>query len=166
MHLRLPAPPAKGGFAVAGTLLVSRLAVAAEPAAKAAENAATAGSLFQVLFGLVAVLGVMGGIAWLLKRHGGVRMNATAPVKIVGGIPVGNREKILVVEVAGQWIVVGVAPGRVTTLATMPRPNPTVVQADAAMAAALSDADASGASPPPKSFSAWLKQTIENRHGK
>jgi flagellar protein FliO/FliZ len=165
MSLRRPSPPLQRGFATTVILLVSHLAVAAEPAAKAAESAATAGSLFQVLFGLVVVLGLMGGLAWLLKRHGGVRMNATAPVKIVGGIPVGNREKILVIEVAGQWIVVGVAPGRVSTLATMPRPDSTALQGEA-LAAALADAGASGAALPPKTFSAWLKQTIENRHGK
>jgi flagellar protein FliO/FliZ len=165
MPLRRPSPPLKRGFAAAGVFLVSHLAVAAEPVAKAAESAATAGSLFQVLFGLVVVLGLMGGLAWLLKRHGGVRMNAAAPVKIVGGIPIGNREKILVVEVADQWIVVGVAPGRVSTLATMPRPTSSALQGEA-LAAALSGAGAPGAPLTPKTFSAWLKQTIENRHGK
>jgi len=166
MKFHPPAQALPRRLLVAGGLLYSAFAVAAEPAAKAAESAATAGNLFQVLFGLVVVLGLMGGIAWLLKRHGGVRMNAAAPVKIVGGIPVGNREKILVVEVADQWIVVGVAPGRITTLATMPRHDRSASQGDPAIAAAFGDAAATGATPPAKTFSAWLKQTIEKRHGK
>jgi flagellar protein FliO/FliZ len=147
-------------LAGAGSLLAATCAVAAEPAAKAGESA-SAGSLLQVLFGLVVVLCLMGALAWLLKRHGGVRLNAAAPVRIVGGIPVGNREKILVVEVADQWIVVGVAPGRITTLATMPR------QDGASLGAAMDTATTgSSASAPAKTFSAWLKQTIENRNGK
>lgn len=122
----------------------------AQAAAQAAEGPAPASSLFQLLFGLVAVLGLMGGAAWLLKRLGVARSIAGAPLKVVGGISVGGRERILVVEVADQWIVVGVAPGRVNTLSTMPR----------------QEAQASvSATPDPANFSSWLKQTIEKRNG-
>ncbi|HEV2609771.1 MAG TPA: flagellar biosynthetic protein FliO [Noviherbaspirillum sp.] len=126
------------------------LPVTAQAAAQAAENPAPASSLFQLLFGLIAVLGLMGGAAWLLKRLGVARSIAGAPLKVVGGISVGGRERILVVEVADQWIVVGVAPGRVNTLSTMPR----------------QEAQASvSATPDPANFSSWLKQTIEKRNG-
>jgi flagellar protein FliO/FliZ len=106
--------------------------------------------LLQVLLGLVIVLGLMAGAAWTLKRFGIAKANTGTTVKIVGGVSVGNRERILVVEVADQWIVVGVAPGRVNTLSTMPRQENTV---------------APEAAPEAKNFSAWLKQTIEKRHG-
>jgi flagellar protein FliO/FliZ len=42
-------------------------------------------------------------------------------VKLVGSLSVGTRERILVVEVGEQWIVVGASPGRMNALATMPR---------------------------------------------
>jgi flagellar protein FliO/FliZ len=126
------------------------LPITAQAAAQAAAQPAPASSLFQLLFGLVAVLGLMGGAAWLLKRFGVARSIAGAPVKVVGGISVGGRERILVVEVADQWIVVGVAPGRVNTLSTMPRQEAQV--------------SVSG-TPDPANFSSWLKQTIEKRNG-
>src|ERR1035437_9176133 len=84
-------------------------------AANAAEQhaAASAGNLLQVLFGLVVVLALMAAAAWTLKRFGMAKNSTGTTVKIVGGISVGSRERILVVEVADQWIVVGVAPGRI-----------------------------------------------------
>src|SRR5450830_399046 len=84
----------------------------AQPAAVA--SSAT-GSVFTMLLGLVAVLALMVSLGWLFKGAG-----SNAVAKIIGGVSVGTRERVLVVEVADQWIVVGVAPGRVNTLATMP----------------------------------------------
>jgi flagellar protein FliO/FliZ len=123
-------------------------------AAHAADGAAatSAGNLFQVLFGLVVVLGLLAGAAWLLKRFGAVRPAAGSVARIIGGVSVGSRERVVVIEVADQWIVVGVAPGQVNSLATMPRQElpsaPGVAAGDQPM--------------PP--FAAWLKKTIEKRN--
>ena len=126
-------------------------AVAAGARAAATGPAApTAGNLFQVLLGLVAVLALMAGAAWLLKRFGLAKATGGSTVKIVGGVSVGSRERVIVVEVADQWIVIGVAPGRVNALATLPRQESIVAP----------DADA----PPAKHFAAWLKQTIDKRN--
>jgi flagellar protein FliO/FliZ len=108
------------------------------------------GSLLQVLLGLVAVLACMAGAAWMLRRFGLAKTASASAVKVVGGVNVGTRERVLVVEVADQWIVVGVAPGRVNALATMPRQEGIAVPENTA--------------PVAKNFSAWLKQTIEKRN--
>lgn len=126
--------------------------VASAPAVAAATSSAPSatGSVFTMLFGLIAVLALMAAIAWLFKRSGltpGGGGNAVA--KIIGGVSVGSRERVMVIEVADQWIVVGVAPGRVNTLATMPRQEHTPAAGPAAAG----------------NFSAWLKQTIEKRNG-
>jgi flagellar protein FliO/FliZ len=137
-----PAPAAPGTAAPAAAP-----AVAAAPAA-ATTSPGSAGSLLQVVFGLLVVLGLLAGALWFLKRMGGGRFAPGSVVKIVGGVSVGNRERVMVVEVADQWIVIGVAPGRVTTLASMPR----------------QDQPAANAAPGSPNFSAWLKQTIEKRN--
>jgi flagellar protein FliO/FliZ len=111
---------------------------------------ASAGSLLQVLLGLIAVLACMAGAAWMLRRFGLAKTTTASAVKIVGGVNVGTRERVLVVEVADQWIVVGVAPGRVNALATMPRQEGIALPETTPPAA--------------KNFSAWLKQTIEKRN--
>ncbi|MFC7514200.1 flagellar biosynthetic protein FliO [Herbaspirillum sp. GCM10030257] len=110
---------------------------------------ASVGSLFQVFFGLIVVLALMAGAAWLIRRLGVSKIVSVSAVKIVGGVSVGSRERILVVEVADQWIVVGVAPGRVNALSTMSRQE---------------IATESLAVPGANNFSAWLKQTIEKRN--
>ncbi|MDY7578310.1 flagellar biosynthetic protein FliO [Herbaspirillum sp. RTI4] len=108
-------------------------------------------SLLTMLMGLAIVLALMAGIAWLLKRSGITRLQGTAIVKVVGGASVGTRERVMVIEVADQWIVIGVAQGQVNLLSTMPRGSATPA-AEAASTAA------------PNNFSAWLKQTIEKRN--
>lgn len=123
-------------------------ALQAAPAAASAPD--SAGSLLQVLFGLVAVLGLMAGAAWLLKRLNGAGTGPGSAVRIVGGVSVGSRERVLVLEVGEQWIVVGVGAGRVNALSTMPR------QADTAIAAP--------AAPAGPNFSGWLRQISERRN--
>lgn len=114
-------------------------------------NPASAGSLLQVVLGLCLVVGLMAAAAWVLKRFNMSRMTSGAPVRIVGGVAVGSRERIIVVEVADQWIVVGVAPGRVNTLSTMPRQESAPYPAGAA---------------PTAGFSAWLKQAADKRNAR
>ena len=113
-------------------------------------GASSAGSLFQVLLGLALVLGLMAALAWALKRFGATRAAGSAVIKVIGGVSLGGRERVLIVEAADQWIVVGVAPGRVNALATMPRQETLPV--------------VSG--PVTKNFSDWLKQTIEKRNSR
>ncbi|RXZ32937.1 flagellar biosynthetic protein FliO [Oxalobacteraceae bacterium CAVE-383] len=104
-----------------------------------------------MLFGLLLVLGLIICIAWLLKRSGLTpNMQASAAARVVGGVSVGNRERVVVVEIADQWIVVGVAPGRVNALATMPKQESPATLADDAR--------------PARNFSSWMKQTIEKRN--
>jgi len=116
------------------------------------------GSLLQTLFALVAVLAVLAALAWFLKRYGPRAGGGTANLRIVGSLNLGGRERLLVVEVGNQWIVVGASPGRVNALATMPRQE----GADAGAGGATL-AHGSNAAPSANSFADWLKQTIDKR---
>lgn len=135
-------------------LLIPLWLVAASASAQASQAVqaapASAGSLLQVLLGLALVLVLMAGAAWLLKRMGVSGGGAGNVAKVIGGVSVGNRERVVVIEVADQWIVVGVAPGRVNALSTMPRQD-----------IVLAAPEAQGT----KTFATWLKQTIEKRNG-
>ncbi|MFJ2995080.1 flagellar biosynthetic protein FliO [Pandoraea sp. NPDC087047] len=72
--------------------------------------------IVQTGFGLVLVLALLFGLAWLAKRFGLQRPLGGGNVRIVGSAAVGQRERVVVVEVAGDWIVLGVAPGQVRSL--------------------------------------------------
>lgn len=104
-----------------------------------------------MLFGLLVVLALMAGAVWLMKRMGMVKTGAASVGKIIGGVSLGNRERLVIVEVADQWIVVGVAPGRVSALAQLPRQERSEAKLETAPAA--------------PNFSEWLKQTIDKRNG-
>lgn len=138
-------PPAPAAHAAANTA-----AAAAQSAGAALPS--SGGSVFTMLLGLTVVLAVLAAVAWLFKRFGlnqGLAGNAAA--KVVGGVSVGTRERVMVIEVGEQWIVVGVAPGRVNALATMPRQTLTAAQAGA-----------TGNAP---AFATWLKHTMDKRNG-
>jgi flagellar protein FliO/FliZ len=110
-----------------------------------------AGGLLQTIFALLVVLGLLAGLAWFMKRYGPKVTGASANLRVVGALNIGGRERIMVVEVGDQWIVVGAAPGRVNALHTMPRQ-----EGEAAIMPAAGGA-------PAGNFSDWLKKTIDNR---
>ncbi len=112
----------------------------------------SAGNLLQTIAALCLVLGLLAALAWFLKRYGPKAQGGNASLRIVGALNLGGRERIMVVEVGEQWIVVGASPGRVNALATLPRPL------DAPAAAAPDTYQ-----PSATSFSEWLKQTIDKR---
>lgn len=72
--------------------------------------------MMQVTLGLLFVLALIAGLGWSLSRLRGIAPVAGSPIKVVGAAAVGTRERVVVVEVCGQWLVVGVAAGGVTLL--------------------------------------------------
>ncbi|MFN3715141.1 MAG: flagellar biosynthetic protein FliO [Thiobacillus sp.] len=80
-----------------------------------------AGSLLQVFVGLVAVLGLIAATAWMAKRMGVARSGSSALLNVVGSASVGARERVVVLEIGDNWLVVGVGPGNVNALATLPK---------------------------------------------
>lgn len=79
-------------------------------------------SLLQVMLGLGLVLGAIAGSAWLLKRLGPGQVGASGALRVVAGVAVGPKERVVLVDVGDTRLVLGVAPGHVSTLHQMPRP--------------------------------------------
>lgn len=72
---------------------------------------------FRVILGLLFVLALIAGLAWAMKKLNHAKIGNQSVAKIVGGVSVGTRERVVVVEIGGNWVVVGVASGQVTSLA-------------------------------------------------
>ena len=128
------------------------LATLATSAAATQDPAAPmgAGSLLQVFAGLVLVLVLVMGAAWALRRIGRVPGMSNQAIKMVGAASVGTRERVVLLEVAGTWIVVGVAPGQVRSLATLPKGD-------------LPPVSPSPVSPP---FAQWLQRFTDRTHAR
>lgn len=130
---------------------IGLLAAAPGPVlAQVAEGPSAAGSLLQVFVGLVAVLALIAATAWAAKRFGVMRGTSSSVLQVVSSTAVGTRERVVVVEVGESWLVVGVAPGSVNALMTLPRGT----------------VPASSTAIVPGSFAARLQQLIEKRREK
>jgi len=79
-------------------------------------------SLWQLTLGMVAVLGLIFGIAWLLKRSGRFQMAAGGSLRILGGLSMGTRERVVLLQVGETQMLLGVAPGRVQMLHVLEQP--------------------------------------------
>jgi flagellar protein FliO/FliZ len=100
--------------------LLSTLFLMVSLTAHAAEPVSASGGIMKMVLGLATVLAVMALIAWVLKRVlPSVGGNNQSAIRVVGAVNVGSRERVVVVEVAGRWIVVGVASGQVNGLANL-----------------------------------------------
>jgi flagellar protein FliO/FliZ len=104
-----------------------------------------ASTFLQALAALGLIVALLLATAWLAQRVSGGRGFGSSGMKVVAGLNLGPRERIVVVEVGETWLVIGIVPGQIRTLHTLPR----------------------GESPPvghgagERSFAHWLKQIAE-----
>ena len=90
-------------------------------AADAAPEAGVTGGLLQAVLGLAVVLALIWGAAWVMRRLQPSMSGTGGALRLIASQGVGQRERIVVVEINDQWLVVGVAPGQVNALATLPK---------------------------------------------
>lgn len=104
------------------------------------------GSLVQMLLGLAVVIAVLIGGLWLLKRVQNTGTRNPNLVRVVGGTALGPRERVVIVELGQNWLVLGVTPNCITTLSEMPRqPLPQA---------------------PAHEVPKWLRKMLEKKHGR
>lgn len=78
------------------------------------------GGLVQALFGLAVVVGLILACGWAARRFGMQHIGGSHVLKVVSSVAVGQRERVVVVEVEGTWLVLGVAGGSVQALHQLP----------------------------------------------
>lgn len=121
-------------------------------------------SLLRMILGLAVVLAVMALLAWLLKRMLPSVGGQQSVVRVVGAVSVGSRERVVVVEVAGRWIVVGVAPGHVTGIANLDKGTVNLAEQDSDDSVGVGGVSASNSLSPAlnaftQPFTLWLKKS-------
>lgn len=89
------------------------------PAAEPVRSFAAAG-LLQAGLGLAVVIGLIFLFAWGARRFGLQPSGNGRLLKIVSSAMVGQRERVVVVEIGDSWLVLGVAAGQVRALHTLP----------------------------------------------
>jgi flagellar protein FliO/FliZ len=91
----------------------------ARPAYVPPPPAVSSGGIMQIIFSLLLVLAAIVLVAWLLKRMNVAQQGAGHQLKVLGGVSIGQRERIVLVEIEDTWLVVGVGPGQIRTLHTL-----------------------------------------------
>ena len=74
------------------------------------------GDFLQVFMGLAIVVIAIIAMSWIIKRTGYVNTRASGQLKILGGLTLTQRERLLLVQVGKKQLLIGVAPGRISTL--------------------------------------------------
>ncbi|WP_236167924.1 flagellar biosynthetic protein FliO [Pseudomonas atacamensis] len=107
-----------------GVLAAEPGATTAGPAASAPMvNSGVAGQLTQLVFGLLLVLGLIFFLAWLLRR---VQQAGPAGkgqvIELIGSRALGPRDRLMLVQVGNEQILLGLSPGTITALHVLKEP--------------------------------------------
>jgi flagellar protein FliO/FliZ len=106
-----------------------------------------AGGLASVTFALLIVLAAIFAVAWLARRVRGIGNRVGNAIDVLADVPLGPKERAVLLKVGAEQILIGVAPGRVSALHVLREP----VEVTKAPAATT---------PAAASFSALLKRSL------
>lgn len=91
----------------------------ATPLVHAAPDLSTGAELFRLVLSLAAVVGLIFAAGWASRRlQGGRHARGARRMRCLEVLPLGPRERVLLLEVDGQRLVVGVGAGGLRTLWT------------------------------------------------
>ena len=125
--------PARLPAVLASLAPVTAAAAPAERAVPAGDLAATAplaqglpaGYASEYLLGVTCVLLALGVMAWLARRMQGMGGAGRGSLRVESSLPLGGKERLLVVQVEGERLLLGVGAGGVRHLAHLaPRELP------------------------------------------
>jgi flagellar biosynthetic protein FliO len=76
----------------------------------------------KLTFGLVLVVGIIFGLAWLMKKMQWTQHSQKGLIQIISAVSVSHRDRIALIQVGDEQILVGMSPGRMQTLHTLKSP--------------------------------------------
>lgn len=75
----------------------------------------------QAFLSMIFILALLIFAAWLMRRLSGGKSFGNKSLKILGGVALGPRERIVLIEVGEECLVVGIVPGQIRTLHRLPK---------------------------------------------
>lgn len=89
-----------------------------------AKSQRSGGDLIKMLLGLLGVLAVIGALVWLSRRLNVNIPGANQQMKVVSALSIGIKEKLIVVQVDGERLLLGVTPQSIRLLKTLDADTP------------------------------------------
>lgn len=90
--------------------------LSAEAFAQATPPIESGNYILTVIFSLIAVLILIFGAAIILKKLTQSKGIANGLLKVVGGVSLGNRERLVIVEINDEKILLGVTSNEITLI--------------------------------------------------
>lgn len=81
-----------------------------------------ASQLGNLVISLILVVALIFACIWLIKRLSNLNHTAGNHLSTIASLSLGARERIVLVQVGEQQVLIGVAPGRVSKLQTFSEP--------------------------------------------
>lgn len=103
-------------MAVALAALAASVPALAAEGPSAPQSAVSLAQLTQLVVGLGIVLVVVAGCAFVLRRLPVIRSSRNSSLKIVEAVPLGTRDRLLLVDAAGTRLLIGVTTGSIACL--------------------------------------------------
>jgi flagellar protein FliO/FliZ len=85
-------------------------------ASKRAIHAVSSGDIASWSGALIVVLGVFLLCVWGMRKLNGLSSNSSEKMRMLGGLSLGLREKVVLLQVGKKQLILGVTPGRIETL--------------------------------------------------
>lgn len=101
--------------------LIALPVLAAEPAANMSSTDMGA-QLTKLMLGLLLVVGLIFLLAWLLRRVQQLNPRGTQVIKLISTQALGPRERLVLVQVGSEQVLIGLSGGRITPLHVMQEP--------------------------------------------
>jgi flagellar protein FliO/FliZ len=121
--------PALLALALTAGVLAATAAAAgplpAQPVPGALDTGSLIGPLLRMVLSLGAVLAVVAGLAWLAKRLRAGGHLKSGLIEIVSGVSLGAREKVVLLRIGQEQVLVGVSPAGMRALHVMKDPGGT-----------------------------------------
>ncbi len=107
-------------ISIAG-LLIWTGCFAANDAVKNVPAVTSAGNILNVILGLVVVLAIIYVLAFGLKRFGTLPGRSGHSIRVISGINLSQRDKVILIQVGEEQLLLGVSPGRINLLHNLPK---------------------------------------------
>ncbi len=82
-------------------------------------SAETGSLMGQTLIALLVVIGLILGLAYWVKRSPLAAKSTQVPMRLINALSLSTRERILIVEVGSQWLILGHSQGGLSRLGEM-----------------------------------------------
>ncbi|MDX1519666.1 MAG: flagellar biosynthetic protein FliO [Gammaproteobacteria bacterium] len=110
-----------GRVSILFSCLNTRFAEAAETGRQIADPL-SASALGQVITGLLLVIVIIFVITWVIRRVPGLQNMGQGTIRIIDSLPLSQRERILLVQINRQQLLLGVTSQHISTLHVLDEP--------------------------------------------